>query len=87
MKIRERFTLFPLIKYPGQYERSLTIVKSFVSRTVGTICALQQTLKCIKIVLGMQKIMRDRLAMRYSKVELLIMMSNRLREDIFQKAM
>ena len=34
----------------------------------------------------MQRIMRDRISLRYSKVDLLIIMWNRLREDIFQKA-
>ena len=34
----------------------------------------------------MQRIMRDRLSIRYSKVELLIIMWNKLREDIFLKA-
>ena len=40
MKIRERFTFFPLLSYQGKYAKSLKICKTFIVKSVGTICAL-----------------------------------------------
>ena len=51
MKIRERLTYNTMLKYPARYEKSLTIVKSFITRSVGTICVTQQMQKCIKMLI------------------------------------
>ena len=53
MKIKERLNFVAVAKHPGVTIESIEIVKSFLPKSVGTICLIKQFNKFIRLCLTM----------------------------------